>query len=113
MPPTPTVYTTPIHWNPLTSLNEDTQQNTDQGISNGASISVRYGYFKDRWGTSALVIEGCRNDMYRIRGTSTTPRQIKDQEAYQSELAGIYHIVFIVEDICSKHNIWDVSITIA
>ena len=50
--------------------------------------------------------------MHRITETRTTPGRSKDQEAYQSDISGIYHIIHIVEDIFSKQNIRDGSITI-
>ena len=90
MPNISKVDATPLHWNPLTSLNEDTQRHTYQEIRNGMSISVSDGSFKDRRGTSALVIEGVRHNFHRITASSTTPGRSEEQEAYQSNLAEIY-----------------------
>ena len=36
----------------------------------------------------------------------------KDQEVYKIQLVGIFHIILIVEDIWSSHNILEGSITI-
>ena len=104
MPDIPKLDTTPLHWNPLTSINKDTQRNTYKGIRNGISIVVSGASFKYRWFISALVIEGYRHNVNIITATSTTPGRSKDQEEYRSELAVIYHIMIIVEDIFSKHN---------
>ena len=49
--------------------------------------------------------------MHIITATTTTPGRSKYQEAYQSKRSGIYNIILIVEDICSKHNIQGVCIT--
>ena len=95
----PRVDTTPLHWNPLTSLNEDTQRHTAQGIRNGTAIEVSDGYFKYRSVTSDLVIGGGRYNVHRIIVTSATPGRSEDQEAYRSDLAGIYHIMLVVEHI--------------
>ena len=62
----PRVDTTPLHWNPLTSLNEDTQRHTAQGIRNVTAIEVSDGYFKYRWVTSYLVIGGGRYNVHRL-----------------------------------------------
>ena len=63
------------------------------------SMEVSDGYFKDRWGTSDLVIEGDRHNVHIITATRTTPGRSEYQEAYQSEISVIYHIMLIVEDI--------------
>ena len=38
IPHIPKVDTTFLHWNPLTSINEENQHHTDQGISNATVI---------------------------------------------------------------------------
>ena len=67
---------------------------------------------KDPSKTGGAIHEGGRINVHRITATSTTPGRNKDQEAYGSEIPGIYHIMLIVEYICSKHNTQDGSITI-
>ena len=84
MPNITKVDATPLPWNPLTSLNKDTQWHKSQGIRNGTAMSVRNGSFKYRWGTSALVIEGGRHNMHSITATSTTLERSGYQEAYRS-----------------------------
>ena len=81
LPDIPKVDTTPIHWNPLTSINEDTQRHKAQGIRNGTAIAFSNGSFKYSWVTSALFIEGGRNNVHRITATSTIPGRSKYQEA--------------------------------
>ena len=51
--------------------------------------------------------------MHRITATSNTSGHEEYQDAYKSELEGILHIIIILEDISSKFNIEDGSITIA
>ena len=65
------------------------------------AIAVSDGSFKDKWGISALVIEVISHNVHIIIVTSTNPGRSKSQETYQSELAGIYHIILIMEDIFS------------
>ena len=99
IPDIPTVDTMPLHWNPLTSINKDSQQHTFQGVRNGTSIAVIYRSYKDRWVTSDLVIEGVRYTVHIITLSSTTPGESDYQEAYRIKLARIYHIIIIVEEI--------------
>ena len=113
MPDIPKVDTTTLHWNPLKSLNETTQRHKLQGIINGMAISGGDNYFKYRWGTSDLVIEGGRHNVHRITATITTPGRSEDQEAYQSKIFVMYNIMLTVEYICSKNNVRNGSITIA
>ena len=40
------------------------------------------------------------------------PENIKYQEAYMIKLSVLYFIVLIVEDVCLKNNISEVSITV-
>ena len=99
MPDINKVDTTPLHWNTLTHLNGDTQRHTAQGIRNGMTIAFSDSYFKVRWVTSAIVIERGRHNDNIITGTCTTPVKREEQEAYQSELTGIFPTIFIVENI--------------
>ena len=60
-----------------------------------------------------MIIEGNENTRHIITATSTAPGTAKEQDAYRSELTGIYHVIYIIETICDKHNIRIGGITAA
>ena len=60
-----------------------------------------------------MKIEGNKNDRHRITATSTAPGTVKYQDAYISELTGLYHAIYMIETICKKHNIRSGGITAA
>ena len=63
--------------------------------------------------TSAIIIEVYEHAKHIITATCTPPGHAKDQYAYRSELAGIFHVVSIVEHISIKFNILEGTTTIA
>ena len=52
-----------------------------------------------------MITEGNKHGNHRITFTSITPGTAKDQDAYRSDLTGIYNVTSIIETICEKHNI--------
>ena len=60
-----------------------------------------------------MIIEGNEMARNRITATSTAPGTAKYQDAYSSELTGLYHVIYIIEKICEKHNIRSGRITVA
>ena len=64
-------------------------------------------------GRSEVIIEGNENARHRITSTSAVPGTDKYQDAYRSELTGLYNVIYIIETICEKHNIRSGGITAA
>ena len=58
-----------------------------------------------------MIIEGNENARHIITSTSTAPGTDKYQDAYRSDLTIIYHVIYIIEKICEKHNIRSGGIT--
>ena len=100
-------------WLPSYQPNEQVEQHLIRAITKGSAIAVIGGSFKEEWGTAALIIEGNKNARHRITPTSTAPGTAKYQDAYSSELTGLYHMIYIIETICEKHNIRSGGITAA
>ena len=76
--------------------NEKVEQHTIRDITKGSAIAVSGGSFKEEWGRSAVIIEGNENARHRITSTSTVTGTDKYQDAYRSELPGIYHVIYII-----------------
>ena len=77
-----------------------------------SSKSTSGGSYKEDWGPAALIVEGAEHKTHQIATSCTCPGLPKDQDAYRSELAGIFHVVSIVEEISQKFNILEGKITI-
>ena len=60
-----------------------------------------------------MITEGNKHGNHRITFTSITPGTAKDQDAYRSDLTIMYHVIYIIEKICEKHNIRIRGITAA
>ena len=103
---------TPL-WRPTLTSNITQEDYTASDLREGSVITVSGGCYKENWGTSALIIEGPEYSKHRIASTWTFPIHAKDQDAYRSELAGIFHVVSIVEQISIKFNILEGTTTIA
>ena len=84
-----------------------------RAIQEVTEIAVRYVSSKEKWETSAIIIEGHKSSLHGISASSTTPGHPKDQEAYRGELSGLLHTVMIVESQCDKYNIKEGEITAA
>ena len=69
--------------------------------------------FKDKWGTSAQIIEGHKSYLHIISASSTTTGHPEDQEVYRSEMAGLLQIFMIIKTLCGKYNIEEGVITAA
>ena len=52
-----------------------------------------------------MIIEVNKHRSHRISSTSTDIGTAKYQDEYRSDLTGIYHMNYIIETICEKHNI--------
>ena len=76
-------------------------------------IAVIGVYYKENWGTSALIIDGSKYDRHRIGTTCISPGHPKDQAAYRSELEDRFHVVSVVEYISLKSNISEGAIKIS
>ena len=74
---------------------------------------VSNGSYKENWDTSALIIKGHEYAKLRIATAFTSPGQAKYQYEYRSDLKGIFHVLYIVEDISLKFNIIEGAITVA
>jgi hypothetical protein len=56
---------------------------------------VSDGSFKDEYGTAAFILTASDDPQVSIRGRVVTPGNRKDQNAYRSELAGIYAMTIL------------------
>ena len=54
------------------------------------------GSYEENWGTEALIIEVVEYAIHQIAGTCASTEHTKDQDTYRSELACIFHVVYIV-----------------
>ena len=70
----------------------------------GHCVGISDGSFKDEYGTACWVVKG-ETSQGRIFGPCITPGNAKDQSAYQSELAGLYGIITMLEAICQYHAV--------
>ena len=80
-------------------------------IRKGEVRAVGDGLFKDKWGTSDLILEGSRYNHQRISATSTVTGNPNNHNAYRSELTCILHGVLIVQNITTKYHITEGEIT--
>ena len=81
------------------------EQHIIRAITKGSEIAVSNGSFREEWSTAAMIIEVNKNSRHRIIATSTATGTAKYQDAYRSELTGLYHVIYIIDTICEKHNI--------
>ena len=87
------------------------EQHVIRAITKGSEIAVSNGSFREEWSTAAMIIEVNKNSRHRITATSTATGTAKYQDAYRSELTGLYHVIYIIDTICEKHNIRSGGIT--
>ena len=102
-----------LHWNPTLSFSKSSETCINSALRDGTAIEVSDGYFKEDWGSAALIIEGLDHATHQLSATCIIPGHPKDQDSYRSELAGIFHMVSIVEEISRKFIILEGAITIA
>ena len=86
------------------TIPEDEATNLAEAIKNGTAIAVSDGSFSNEFGTASWVIEGA-NSHGRITGNNISPGDRLDQNAYRSELSGLYGIVLTIQAICQFHKI--------
>ena len=67
-------------------------------ITNGTAVGVSDGSFKDEFGTASWVIENFSGSQM-IMGNVLVPGFQSNQSAYRSEIAGIYGLVMVTEEI--------------
>ena len=60
-----------------------------------------------------MIIEVTYNGKQIILFNFAAPGTSKNQDAYMSELTGLYHMIYIIEKIREKHNISIRGITAA
>ena len=60
-----------------------------------------------------MIIEVNKNMVHIIIAISNAPVTAKYQDAYRSDLIGLYHVIYIIDTICEKHNIRSGGITAA
>jgi hypothetical protein len=80
-----------------------------QAIRDGTAIAISNGSFKDRFGTSALVIEAS-DSTDNIIAVNVVPSNLANQGSYGSELAGIFDQITLVNALCNVHGITQGSI---
>ena len=102
-----------MHCNPPLSFSTSSETYIASALRDGTAIAVSDGSYKEEWGLEALIIEGPDHATRLITATCTSPGHPKDKDAYRSELAGIFHMVSIVEEISRKFNIPEGAIMIA
>ena len=68
-------------WLPSYQPNEHVEQHIIRATTKDSAIAVSGGYFKEEWGTSAVIIEVNNNVRHRITAKSTTPGTAKYQDA--------------------------------
>ena len=81
------------------------EQHIIRAITEGSEIADIDGSFKEKCGTTAVIIEVNYNVRHRTTVTPTSPGTAKDQYTYRSDLTGIYHVIYIIYTICEKHKI--------
>ena len=59
--------------------------------------TISDGFFKDKWGTVYLIIKGKHYSKHQISASSATTVQVKDKEAYRSELSAFINSTKIIE----------------
>lgn len=72
-------------------------------IKIGTNIAVSNGLFKSQFGTSCWILE---NDIgtERIIGLVDVPGSNDDDDAYRSELAGLYGISLVITVLLKQEN---------
>ena len=80
-------------------------------IAGHYAIAVSDGSHKDKFGTSAFVLEG-KDHVGRILGENCVPGHTTEQSSYRSELAGIEGILTTVQLLCQLHHLTQGSIEI-
>ena len=81
-------------------------------IVNRSAIAVSDGSFKDAFGTAAWTLRGATNECF-ITGVNVAPGTDEDQNAFRSELVGLYGIITATMVVCFLHDITDGCITVA
>ena len=73
-----------LSWNSRPQIYEVTWKHTAIGIQNFTAIPGSCGLFKDKWGTSALVLKGVSHNIHGTTARITAPGRSQDHEAYRS-----------------------------
>ena len=94
-----------ILWRPAYSSNTAWETYITSALIELTAIDFSVKSFKEKHGTAAMIIEGPAYKKHWIVSSCTSPGRAKDWGAYKSELAGIPHVVSIVEAIFHKHII--------
>ena len=90
---------------------QDNGETLAAAITGNYAIAVSDGSFKDKFGTSAFVLEG-RDHTGRILGENCVPGHTTEQSSYRSELAGVEGILTTVQLLCQLHHLTQGSIEI-
>ena len=79
---------------------EASRNNSETHISDalieGSEISVNVVSYKEYWGSEALITKGSEQKTHQIAASCTCKGLPNNQDAYISELTGIFHVVSIV-----------------
>jgi len=67
-------------------------------------VAVSNGSYQSDHGAAAWVIESCTS-AHCIRGAGQTPGYIQDQGAYQSELFGLWGILYSLKQFTNENQI--------
>jgi hypothetical protein len=82
-----------------------------EAIRNHSALAVSDGSLKDKFGTSAFVIEAA-DSIQRIIGVNEVPGPLADGDSHRCELCGLFAIVLIINCLCKYHNIHAGHVTI-
>jgi hypothetical protein len=84
-----------------------------QAIRSGTCSCITDGSYKDHHGTAAWKIIDLDNLDHSIEGQVVTPGHPYQQEAYRSELSGLYASVAVINALTDFFSIMEGSITLA
>jgi hypothetical protein len=84
-----------------------------QAIRSGTCSCITDGSYKDHHGTAAWKIISLEHPDHSIEGQVVTPGHPYQQEAYRSELSGLYASVAVINAVTSFFSITDGAITLA
>jgi thiamine phosphate synthase YjbQ (UPF0047 family) len=78
---------------------------------NGSTIAASDGSLKSGLGTTAFVIEDNKS-CGRLKGVNKVPGPINEGDSHRCEVAGLYAIILMVQEVCSMHEIKSGKITV-
>ena len=76
-----------------------------EAILQGTCTGVCDGSFKNEFGTACWTIQSDTGPSGQIYGPCVAPGNPSDQNAYRSELTGLYGMAIMIEAICKFHSV--------